>query len=411
MTATNKKNIAVFFGGRSVEHDVSVLTALQFIEALSPLKYSPLPVYVDPLGQFWGGEALLDRSNYPIDAEKMALSQLHLDISASQGGNPLLYTERKKLFGSERIEYPFDLAVPAIHGSNGEDGTLQGLFDFAAIPYAGCRPLAASSTMDKGFTKHILRTVSVPCLPDLILKRPKKGTYLEDDHLAALLKEALGSTPYPLIVKPCNLGSSVGVAKAEDPDDCMAAILSAFRMDHAVIIEPFVQNLTEYNIAVRRLADGSLETSAIEEPKRGSDLLDFQEKYMQGSKSGKKLGHKTGGSASEGMVSLGRTLNPDHLSKVQINQLQENAKTAFDRLDLAGSVRIDFLSNRETGEIWLNEINTIPGSFAYFLWEAASPSFSFLELTDAIIQEGFQLTKERSASTSSALGNASIFGA
>lgn len=405
-----KKTVAVFFGGRSVEHDVSVLTALQFIEALNPLKYDPFPVYVDPMGQFWGGSPLLDRSNYPINLDKISLTRLHLDIAASQDGKPAFTSHRQKSFGRVEVTHHyFDVAVPAIHGTNGEDGSLQGLFDFTAIPYAGCRTLAAATTMDKAFTKSVLRAQGINCLPELVLKRPAGGLFITDEALATALEDPALTGGFPFIVKPCHLGSSVGVSKADNTDDLMAGILSVFRMDHSVMIEPFVTPLTEYNVAVRRLPSGEIVTSAIEEPKRESDLLDFQNKYMRGSKSGKKLGPKVGGTASEGMASLGRTLNPDTLSVGQEEQIRRDAALAFDILDLAGSVRIDFLCNQDTGEIWLNEINTVPGSFAYFLWEAADPAVSFLDLTAALVEEGLTLTRERKGDTGAAQGKASIF--
>lgn len=424
MNSQRKKTIAVFFGGRSVEHDVSVLTALQFIEAMNPITYDALPVYVDPLGQFWSGAPLLNRANYPIDAAALELTPLSLDIAAAQGGQPAFTSQRKKLFGMETITHPFDLAVPAIHGSNGEDGSLQGLFDFAAIPYAGCRPLAAASTMDKGFAKRVARAAGIAVLDDVIIARPPRGVFITDEALMQAISPLRDSSdvddPFPLVVKPCNLGSSVGVTKAETADDLMAGLLTVFRMDHAALIEPCVDHLTEYNVAVRRDRDGAYVTSAIEEPKRQADMLDFDTKYKSGSKGGLKAGVKSGQSEgpgegqgegqSEGMASLGRTINPDHLSESQQAQLRGQAIKAAEVFDIAGSVRIDFLSNRETGQIWLNELNTIPGSFAFFLWEAADQPLSFLDLTTALIEEGFRLSKDRGGSTQASLGKASLFG-
>ncbi|MEX0297915.1 MAG: D-alanine--D-alanine ligase, partial [Kordiimonas sp.] len=297
-----KKVIAVVFGGRSVEHDVSILTGLQFLEALDPGKYEGFPVDVDPLGQWWTGSALNKRSRYPVEGNSHKdLTQLHLDLSAPAAGRPQFLSFQKGMMGEKRQNIPFDLIVPAIHGTNGEDGTLQGLLDFAGIPYAGCRPLGAAATMNKVFAKQAARTAGIKVLPELLLNRPAKGTFLDPDTLRNQLAEALGKESYPLIVKPCNLGSSVGVGKADDLDALIAALMSAFRLDNEVIVEPFVPNLVEYNIACRRDSAGTVQTSAVERPLRQADLLDFKNKYLAGGTAG---GAKLDTGPSEGMASL-----------------------------------------------------------------------------------------------------------
>ncbi|WP_417459455.1 D-alanine--D-alanine ligase [Kordiimonas sp.] len=401
-----KKVIAVIFGGRSVEHDVSVLTGLQFLEALDPGKYEGLPIYVDPLGQWWTGQALTKRSNYPIADEPKGLTQVMLDLATPANGRPQLIAFSKGLMGEKRTTIPFDLIVPAIHGSNGEDGTLQGLLEFADIPYAGCRTLGAAGTMNKVFAKRIAASGGIKVLSELSLARPKKGTFLDPAVLETQLRETFGEITFPYIVKPCNLGSSVGVGKANDMDSLIAALMTAFRMDAEVIVEPFVSNLVEYNIAVRRSADGKTQTSAIERPLRDAELLDFKNKYLAGGTPG---GPKLDTGPSEGMASLNRVLNPDELSGAQSEFIHGSAAGIFDLLQLAGSVRVDFLCDGNTGELWLNEVNTIPGSFAYFLWEAAAEPLSFLALSSEIIEEGFRLSGARLGDTNTATGGATIF--
>lgn len=401
-----KKVIAVVFGGRSVEHDVSILTGLQFLEALDPGKYEGLPVYVDPLGQWWTGNALSKRSRYPLtDAVNKDLTPLHLDLATSANNRPQFLTFQKGIMGEKRQTIPFDLIVPAIHGTNGEDGTLQGLLDFADIPYTGCRPLGAAATMNKVFAKQAARNAGINVLPELLLNRPSRGVFLEPEVLKNQLIDALGAETYPLIVKPCNLGSSVGVAKADDMDALVAALMSAFRLDSEVIVEPFVANLVEYNIACRKDESDLIQTSAIERPLREAELLDFKNKYLAGGTGGAKL--DTG--PSEGMASLNRQLNPEELSSDQEKFIRSSSSKLFETLNLAGSVRIDFLSNSKTGELWLNEANTIPGSFAYFLWEAAGTPISFLSLTSAIVEEGFRLSGNRLGDTTADAGGAQIF--
>jgi len=406
-----KKVIAVVFGGRSVEHDVSVLTGLQFLEALDPGKYTGLPVYVDPLGQWWTGDALANRNQYPVDANvNKSLTRLTLDLATSATGYPRFQAFQKGMLGEKRSEIPFDIIIPAIHGSNGEDGTLQGLLEFAGIPYAGCRSLGAAATMNKVFTKRSARAAEIKVLPELLLERPQKGVFVDPDHLKQSLKAAFGSEKYPLIVKPCNLGSSVGVGKADDMDALIGALMAAFRLDSEVLVEPFVSNLTEYNIAVRRDGDGSIQTSAIERPLRDAELLDFKNKYLAGRKNGDpKLNPKLNSDPGEGMASLSRILNPEELTDTQEAFIRGSSEQIFDLFSLAGSVRVDFLCDCETGELWLNEVNTIPGSFAYFLWEAADPSLSFLALTDAVIAEGFRLSAKRLGATDTGSGGATIF--
>lgn len=406
---TQKKVIAVIFGGRSVEHDVSVLTGLQFLEALDPGKYEGLPIYVDPLGQWWTGDALTKRAHYPIKSDTHKdLRQVMLDLATPATGRPQLVTFSKGLMGEKRTQIPFDLMVPAIHGSNGEDGTLQGMLEFAAIPYAGCRTLGAGATMDKLFAKTVARANELKVLPELALDRPAKGAFIDPDVLGGQLKEAFGDVSFPYIVKPCNLGSSVGVGKADDMDGLVAALMSAFRLDSKVLVEPFVGNLVEYNVAVRKDRDGTIQTSAIERPLREAELLDFKNKYLAGGTPG---GPKLDSGPSEGMASLNRELNPEGLSAAQEDFIRTTAARIFDALALAGSVRIDFLSDGETGDIWLNEVNTIPGSFAYFLWEAAQAPLSFLALTDAIVEEGFRLSAGRLGDTAAGAGGATIFAA
>ncbi|MCJ9429913.1 hypothetical protein [Kordiimonas marina] len=402
----DKQVIAVIFGGRSVEHDVSVLSGLQFLEALDPGRFEGLPIYVDPLGQWWTGAALKKRSRYPLEgSETKDLSQVMLDLAAPATGRPQLIAFQKGLMGEKRVSLPFDLMVPAIHGSNGEDGTLQGMLDFAGIPYAGCRTLGSAATMNKVFTKAVARTHGIKVLPEVTFKRPPKGKFLDADTVAPALK-AMEGMDFPYIVKPANLGSSVGVGKADDMDGLIAALMTAFRLDSDVIVEPFVSNLTEYNIAVRRGADGTTLTSAIERPKRDAELLDFKNKYLAGGEPG---GPKLDTGPSEGMASLNRVLNPDELTDAQESFIRGSASKIFDELALAGSVRVDFLCNSETGALWFNEVNTIPGSFAYFLWEAAKEPVSFLKLTSAMVDEGFRLSANRLGQTDAGSSGATIF--
>lgn len=403
---SQKTIIAVLFGGRSVEHDVSILTGLQFIEALDPSRFEGLPVYIDPKGQWWTGGALLKRSSYPL-RDSAELVPLALDLASQTAlGQPSFTAQKKNLLGKKTERIPFDCAVIALHGSNGEDGTLQGVLDFANIPFTGCGVLAASRTMDKLSAKRTARANGVPVLPEAVICRPPSGTFLDEQDLKTVLTEQLGQDPYPVIVKPRYLGSSVGVSRADDFDSLMAALLAVFRLDGAALIEPCVTPLVEYNIAVRRTEDGAVLTSAIEKPLGAeADVLDFAKKYRAGGKGGAKQG----GHSSEGMASLNRELSPASLTQQQETAIRSYAAVLSDRLDLAGSCRIDFLSSAKTGEVWFNEVNTIPGSFAFFLWEAADPAISFLDLTTALIEEAQARHALRQTATDAGSGKAVLF--
>ncbi len=406
---TDKTTIAVLFGGRSVEHDVSILTGIQFLEALDQTRYQGLAIYVDPNGQWWTGTDLLKRSFYPLTPEKAATLRpvtlpIGLATSLATSERPRLMTSRKTLIGQKVDDIPFDLLVPAIHGSHGEDGTLQGLLSFSNIPYAGSRTLGSALSMDKHATKEMLAGKNVPLLPHLLVNRHETGSFVSRKEVLPALEQKFGADIFPVIVKPRSLGSSVGVSVALDTDTLEAALSAVFRMDKSALIEPLVQNLVEYNVAVMR-RDGNLVTSAIEKPLKSGELLDFKTKYLAGGRGGPKLDD----TPSEGMVSLNRELNPQNLTPEQDALIRDSAITAFATLELAGTVRIDFLSNEKTGEIWFNEVNAIPGSFAYFLWQAAPTPLSFTALTTHIVEEGLAFHRSQQGDTSATTGNARIF--
>ena len=402
----NKAIVAVIFGGVSMEHDVSILSGLQFLEALDPDKYTALPVYVAGDGSWWTGDALLKRSNYPFDHEgRKHLTSIKLSVGAAATFGPAFIVEDKNLLGIIKKKYlPFDIMVPAIHGSGGEDGVLQGLLETAGVPYTGCGVLASAATMNKDFTKKTIAAHGIPTLPHIMVHRPIMGKHIDPNEIKNRLGSEMTGKDYPFIVKPRQLGSSVGVSPVHDFDELLAALIDVFRMDSAAIIEPLVPNLVEYNIAVTK-AFGKLRVSAVERPKTDSEFLAFKDKYLAGGSGGPKLDE----SPSEGMVHAAREINPADLPREKLANIRSYASTAFNALELAGSIRIDFLGNKETGEIWMNEINTVPGSFAYFLWQHADPEVSFTDLTTALIEEGFHKFEGRRKETDTGKGGAVIF--
>jgi D-alanine-D-alanine ligase len=384
---SSKRRVAVFFGGRSPEHDVSIVTALQVMSALDSSLYEVLPVYLEGNGTWWTGPELRERTFYlPGAAELGRLTQVTLDMTAS--GRPQLIGTSRSLF-RKSAAIPFDVAIPSFHGLVGEDGQIQGTFEAAGVPYTGMRTLASAVLMDKAVTKRVLAGTGIPLLDYREIPRPREGLLITPEELEPMVGDLGG----PWCIKPSHLGSSIGVARVTTLEELSDVLPEIFRYDTSAILEPFVENMVEYNIAVSR-ASGALLTSALEKPKRSEELLDFKEKYL--SSGGKKTGGKAGGGkqagaqSSQGMLSLTRELNPTlpHGAEEQVRRWSE---AAFMAVAGTGAPRIDFIGNEKTGEIWLNEVNPCPGSFAYFLWEAMAEPILFSDLLDDLIREALEL--------------------
>lgn len=377
---TEKRTIAVFFGGRSPEHDVSVVTGLQVLQAIDQTKYNAFPVYITTDGRWMVGDALRERNSYIPDRTLMnSLTEVTIDVSASGSAKGTLIPKKKKLFGGAK-EIEFDVAIPAFHGLIGEDGNLQGLFQSAKVPYTGMRTLGSAVTMDKGLSKRVMQSLDIPTLPFAIVQRPQDSFHMSAEQI----KQELQDIKYPVCVKPNHLGSSIGVAKCKTAEEVSACLPNIFKYDTAAIIEPFVENLIEYNVAVAKIG-GKITTSAIERPKNTDELLDFKQKYLSGSDPN-KTGQKNPGEISQGMLSLTRELNPD-LDKTKADDIRKHAEVFYSAISGTGAPRIDFIGNAKSGEIWMNEINPCPGSFGYFLWEAAENSVLFTNLLTHLIEE------------------------
>ncbi|MGB4057906.1 MAG: D-alanine--D-alanine ligase [Alphaproteobacteria bacterium] len=380
MTSINisaKKRIAVFFGGRSPEHDVSIVTGLQVLAALDQSRYEVFPVYVTTDGVWLTGDVLRHKGNYMLDANnRAACREVFLDVTTGRGGR--LMPKKTGLFGGKEIE--FDVAIPAFHGLYGEDGNMQGVFETVGAAYAGMRTMASAILMDKAVTKMAMVGLGIPVLPWAVLTRPAEGFFIPADVIEATLRASRIS--FPCILKPSHLGSSIGVAKVNNAEEISACLPAIFEYDGVAIVEPFVPNLVEYNVAVSKVF-GETRTSAIERPKTTQELLDFKEKYLSNAGKG---GKKTGTSGSEGMLSLTRDINPAMDARMEHN-IRDWAMRMFAGLRGTGAPRIDFIGNSKSGEIWLNEVNPCPGSFGYFLWEAAAAPVLFSEFLTAMVEE------------------------
>lgn len=372
-----KTRVAVFFGGRSVEHEVSIITGLQALAALDTIQYEPIPVYISKDNHYYTGAHMGDIESYKDMTKCLSMAIEVLPVPADGCVRLIRYPMKK--FGSS-VEAVFDVAIPAVHGTFTEDGTLAGLFETLHIPYAGCDVLSSALGMDKYQMKAALRQAGLPVLD---AKQFTGRDYALDS--AAVLDEIERRFPYPVIVKPVNLGSSVGIGKAGDRAALSAAIDAALGYAPRVLVERAVPHLREINCAVLGDADEA-QASVCEEPLGADDILSYQDKYLSGGKSGK----------DGGMSSLKRRC-PADIPEDLTKQVQSLAVSTFRALGCLGVARIDFLGDKESGEVWINEINTIPGSLAFYLWEAAGLPFE--RLLDRLIALAFKRQRERDALT------------
>lgn len=356
-----KIQIAVLFGGKSVEHEISVISALQAMNSLNAEKYDILPVYITKQNKFYTGEPLRDIRRYrDIPA---LLKDCRQVAFVPQDGRAALVRVPGKRFGNNTEAIP-DIAFPIVHGTNVEDGTLQGFLKTLGLPFVGCDVLSSAVGMDKYVMKSVLAAEGFPVLPAL---RFRSG--VEHTEIAAKAEEKIG---YPIIVKPVNLGSSVGISKASGRNELLTALDTAFSFADTVLLERAVVKLKEVNCSVIGDGDGA-RASVLEEPVAQDQILSYQDKYMDGGKSGSK---------SSGMASLKRKI-PAEIDDATAEEIKKLAVGAFGALGCNGLVRIDFMIDMEENKVYLNEINTIPGSLAFYLWEPAGVPYG--ELLEELI--------------------------
>ena len=361
-----KINLAVLFGGRSVEHEVSVISAVQAMASMNKEKYNIIPVYMTKKSEFYTGEKLMDINNYK-DIPALLKECTECVFVRSEGKVQLIRQKMKK-FGSNLIS-DVDIAFPVVHGTNVEDGALQGYLQTLDLPYVGCDVLASAVGMDKYVMKILLKEAGFPVLDCC------RFASFDLDRIEECADEVEKKFGYPVIVKPINLGSSVGISKAKDRSGLIKSMEDAFAFSDRILVEPAVVQLKEINCSV--LGDSeSAEASVCEEPVQASDedILSFEQKYVGG-------GGKSGG--SKGMASLKRKI-PADISPEQEETIRRLAVDAFRSLGCNGVTRIDFMIDMATDKIYINEINTIPGSLAFYLWEPKGVKYP--ELLEKMIQ-------------------------
>ncbi|TFZ41203.1 D-alanine--D-alanine ligase [Soehngenia longivitae] len=364
------KNVGILFGGRSVEHEVSVITAMQIIENIDKTKFNPIPIYVNKNGEWLVSESFLKFESFKNEkyenVKKIILSPNYKDQ------NLYIHPNDIKLFTKKDLD-SIDVFFPAFHGTNGEDGTIQGLLELIGLPYVGAGVLSSAVGMDKIIMKDIFKANDIPVVDYTYYYRSSWKTNKE-----AVLKDIESKITYPLFVKPANLGSSIGISKVKSNEDLESAIELAFSYDRKIIIEKAVEDPREINCAVMGYED-DLEVSLCEEPLGWKEILSFDDKYV------KQDSKTTKGDKNKNI--------PANLSDEIRTKIENYAKLAFKSIDCRGNARIDFLVKEE--DVYVNEINTMPGSIAFYLWEGRG--YSFKELISKMIDIAIKAQKDKEA--------------
>lgn len=372
--------VGIIFGGRSVEHEISVITANQAINAINQEKYEVIPLYISKSGLMYTGEKLLKLENYK-DLNKLVKDCTQ--VSLINDGNKVNIIRFPISKFKNNVMNTIDVAFPAIHGTNGEDGTLQGYLEMLNLPYVGCDVLSASVGMDKIMMRRILKEANIPSLDYVSFY---SLNYVKNEN--SIIKEIEKKIDYPVIVKAGNLGSSVGIKKAKDTKGLKEAIEFSMQYSDRIMVEKAIENLKEINCSViGDMVDA--EASILEEPIGSDEILSYNDKYLTGGKN--KTENVTGGKM-EGMASLDRKI-PAEISDEMTNKIQEIAVKTFKYLGCNGVSRIDFMIDSDTNELYVNEINTLPGALSFYLWEATDMSFE--KEIDRLIELAFNRQRQR----------------
>ncbi len=394
-----KTKVAVMFGGKSVEHEVSVISGIQALMSMDTEKYDCIPVYISKENYFYIGE---DCGRIEAYRDLKALiAKSRRVIFVNEGEDVFLMPYETKRFGRKPEKIRIDVAFPVVHGTNEEDGALQGYLKTLGLPFVGPDVTSAAVGMDKYIQKMILMDNGVPVLDCL---RFFLSDYSDAAAIVRRVEEKLG---YPVIVKPVNLGSSVGIGIARNGEELLRRIDDAFLYAEVIMVEHAISELREINCSVLGDTDHA-EASECEEPLHTKDILSYEDKYMSG---GGKSGSKSGGTKSQGMASVSRKI-PADLTPEMREYVREMAVRAFRALGCCGVARIDFMIDGETGKLWFNEINTIPGSLAFYLWEPLGVPYK--ELLDRMIRLAFKRQRTEDSLTftfdTNILANASLGG-
>ncbi len=379
-----KIRLGVIFGGESVEHEVSIISAIQAMYKMDNERYEVIPIYISKDRQWYTGEILKDMETYQ-DLE--LLKRYTKNVVLYEKDGKYLLQSKKGLFNKTIKE--IDMVFPIVHGTNVEDGTLQGYLQSVGIPFVGCDVYASVVGQDKIFQKQIFGSENIP-ITDYVWFYDVE---YQDDNQAII--DRIEKLKYPVIVKPATLGSSVGIAVAKDKESLKEAIDTAITYDNKIVVEKVVKNLMEVNISVLGNYENQ-QVSAIEQVIPTNSFLTYEDKYIGDGKIKGKTGAKF--KTSKGMVSTNRIV-PANLPEDLASQIKEIAIKSFKTLKSSGVVRIDFLVDSKTNKVYINEINNIPGSLSFYLWEPIGKDYS--ELLDDMINIGIKDYKRRTAKTHS----------
>jgi D-alanine-D-alanine ligase len=380
--------VAVCFGGPSVEHDVSIISAAQLMSVLEA-RHQVVPVYMARDGRWWTGEALRDIKSFgsdePAGAEPCELRLGSRSLSFSVPASSRLGRDR---------QVPVDVVICAVHGTGGEDGSLLGALELSGFPYVGGGVGPAAVAMDKWLGKLVFQAAGVEVAPHTLIHREDFARDRE-----AVVQGAAAAQGTPCYAKPASLGSSIGVGRANDAHELDEALELCFELDRTALVEPALDDATEVNVAILGGPGSELRASAIEQPVRGGDAaLSFEDKYLRGAGKGAQKGAGTKGERdAEGMAGQDRII-PAPISEAAAQRVTDAAMAAHRALGFFGVVRYDFfLFDDEEPRVVLNEANTVPGSFAFYLFEPVGVPFD--ELADALLDLALSEAAERRATT------------
>lgn len=390
----SKIQLGVMFGSRSCEHEVSIISAVQLMRAADRELYDVIPIYISKRGEWFTGDALFEISAYtPFDESRKGVVRVNLDITSGSGALTRM-EHGKGLLGKDRevIVARLDCVIPVFHGMHGEDGTIQGLLELCNIPYASSGVGASAMGMDKVYMKQYFRGAGFPVLPSTWFLR---RAWEEDPK--AVMDRIEQELPYPVFVKPASLGSSIGVTRAKDRAALEESLKLAFEFDRKVLVEKGLEDPLELNCSVLGY-DGKAQASEIEMPVSGGDLLTFMDKYMAGG-------------STKGMASLKRVL-PAPIEPELRDKIRALSMEIFNDMDCKGVVRIDYMYDAASDGLYITEINTIPGSLAFYLWEACGMPYS--RLIDEMVRCAMEAQKDKDDSnyaySSDILSNISLGG-
>lgn len=388
--------LGVFFGGKSVEHEISIITMIEATLRLNEEKYEIIPIYISKSGQMYTGEDLLDLEMY---RDMDVLLKRSYKVGVMRNGDKIEIVRNPAPLIGKRVLNTIDVAFPIVHGTNVEDGTLAGFLNLLDIPYVGPDVLASSLGMDKIAMKKVLRESGIPVV-DYVGFYSKE--FVKDEE--KILMEINSKLHYPLIVKPGNLGSSVGIKKVNNSSELHDAIDFAMEFSDRILVENCVSKLKEINCAVLGDLTETIATEC-EEPILAGDILSYTDKYVgdrktKGGKMGGKMGARKAGKLSGKKGGAGGVNNsfegkklPADIPEKTRDEIQKLAQETFKVLGCSGISRIDFLIDEEENKVYVNEINTIPGALSWYLFEATGKDFT--EILDQAINYAIKRYENR----------------